>query len=312
VVNERFITECGEGFGKPYVKVNRFPAGVNRIPHGAPLRLPCGTAEFLPQEIGMVRTINQTTHSEQRVSGGRRIELEFRMEQDAVPAILLLPDRQPPAPAALLLHGYSSRKEHMADGVGQALLQQGIASLAIDLPLHGTRHDPLQAQSLRNPLEIIKHWRAAIREAQLSIRYLSARREIDSARIAIAGYSLGSFLSVIVAAQEPTIRAIVLAAGGDLPANTPFAGLARTIVDPLRAVRKLEGRPLLLVHGRWDRTVLPEQAERLYATAREPKELRWWDAGHILPPAAIGDAALWLADALRDSAAGNGESRKTG
>lgn len=260
----------------------------------------------------MARTIHQTTHSERSISGGRRIELEFRMEQDAVPGILLLPDNQHPAPAALLLHGYSSRKEHMADGVGQALLKQGIASLAIDLPLHGTRHDPLQSQSLRNPLEILKHWRAAIREAQLSIRYLGARREIDNTRIAIAGYSLGSFLSVIVAAQEPTIRAVVLAAGGDLPANTPFAGIARTVVDPLRAVRKLEGRPLLLVHGRWDRTVLPEQAERLYAAAREPKELRWWDAGHILPPAAISDAALWLAAALDGSAATGEGARRTG
>ena len=63
------------------------------------------------------------------------------------------------------------------------------------------------------------------------------------------------------------MRAVVVAAGGDLPAGTPFTALARTVADPLRAVRRLRGRPLLVVHGRRDRTVLPEQAERLFAAA---------------------------------------------
>jgi fermentation-respiration switch protein FrsA (DUF1100 family) len=50
-----------------------------------------------------------------------------------------------------------------------------------------------------------------------------------------------------------------------------------------------------MVHGRWDRTVKPDQAERLFAAAGEPKELRWWNAGHYLPDAAIAYAGDWLA-----------------
>ena len=42
----------------------------------------------------------------------------------------------------------------------------------------------------------------------------------------------------------------------------------------------------------------PAQAQRLFDAAREPKELRWWDGGHYLPPAAIDDAAEWLRDRL--------------
>jgi uncharacterized protein len=111
----------------------------------------------------------------------------------------------------------------------------------------------------------------------------------------------------MIAAAEPAVRAVVLAAGGDLPRGTPLAAVARTVVDPVRAVRRLGGRPLLMVHGRGDRTVKPDQAERLFAAAGEPKELRWWSSGHILPPAAIDDAAAWLAARLgqdRRSAAG--------
>ena len=53
-----------------------------------------------------------------------------------------------------------------------------------------------------------------------------------------------------------------------------------------------------MVHGKRDRTVRPEQAERLFAAAGEPKEMRWWDSGHYLPQAAIEDAARWLKTAL--------------
>jgi hypothetical protein len=244
------------------------------------------------------KQIHQTTRSEGPWRGGRRIVAEFRTSGDPVPAVLLLPNDGTPAPGALLLHGYTSRKEHMSEGVGAALLERGIASLSIDLPLHGTRSDPVQAQAYRNPLALMKLWRQAVSESSLALRYLGARPEVDAGCLALAGYSLGSFLAVLIAAQEPSVRALVLAAGGDLPAGTPLAAVARTVADPLRAIRKLDGRPLLMVHGRGDRTIRPEQAERLFAAAAEPKELRWWNAGHILPPDAIGYAADWLKERL--------------
>lgn len=247
----------------------------------------------------ITRRIHQTTHSERTVPAGRRIALEFRAGGEAIPGILLLPRHPVPAPGVVLLHGYSSRKEHMAEGVGGSLLRAGIASLAIDLPLHGTRADPLQAQAARNPLALVGLWRQALKESRLAVRYLAARPEVDKECLAVAGYSLGSFLAVMTAAEDESIRAIVLAAGGDLPSGTPLAGIARAVADPLRAVRRLRGRPLLMVHGRSDRTMRPEQAERLFNAASGPKELRWWDAGHILPSPAIDYAAEWLRGQLR-------------
>jgi predicted esterase len=162
------------------------------------------------------------------------------------------------------------------------------------------------------PFELVRRWHAALDEASLSLRYLAARQEIDGARLALVGYSLGSFLGIIVAAREAVVRALVLAAGGDLPDGTPFAKLIRTVADPLRAVRRLNGRPLLMVNGRWDRTIRPEQAERLFAEANEPKELRWWDAGHYLPPAAIADAAGWLAQQLSGAEDARAAKRASG
>jgi uncharacterized protein len=244
------------------------------------------------------RRIVQSVLREEAVGAGRKLTLTFRAEGLEVPAILLLPASRPPVPAVLLLHGYSSRKEVMAGGVGETLLRHGIASLAVDLPLHGTRADPVEAQAARNPIAVMRLLRLADREARLALRYLEARTDVDSACIAVAGYSMGSFLAVLVASKEPSVAAVVVAAGGDLPSGTPLSGVARLAADPLRAARRLAGRPLLLVHGTRDRTVLPEQAQRLYDAAAEPKELRWWDAGHVLPPPAIGYAAAWLAERL--------------
>jgi uncharacterized protein len=68
-----------------------------------------------------------------------------------VPSIMLLPELRAPVPAVLLLHGYSSSKERLAETMGRSLAARGIASLAVDLPLHGTRDDAMVARHAEIP-----------------------------------------------------------------------------------------------------------------------------------------------------------------
>jgi fermentation-respiration switch protein FrsA (DUF1100 family) len=121
---------------------------------------------------------------------------------------------------------------------------------------------------------------------------------VDGERLGIVGYSLGSFLANIVAGDAPNVRAVVLAASGDLPDGLQFESLLRGVVDPLRAAQRVAGRPLLMINGRFDRTVKPAQAERLFAAAPEPKTMRWYGGGHWPPPREIDSAAEWLAAQL--------------
>jgi uncharacterized protein len=241
--------------------------------------------------------------SSRDITGGHRVTLELEADREHVPAILLLPDGTTTSasrsPAALLLHGYTSRKERMAEGVGRALLTRGVATLAIDLPLHGAREGSIEQLSLRNPLQLIGAWRLAIAEVRHALDYLSKLAAVDVERMSIVGYSLGSFLAVVAAADDPRVTAMVLASGGDLPEQTPFSTLVRAAADPLRAVRKLGGRPLLMVNGRYDRTVTAAQAERLFAAAGDPKEIHWYNGGHWPPQTAIDFSAQWLADRLQ-------------
>jgi fermentation-respiration switch protein FrsA (DUF1100 family) len=232
------------------------------------------------------------------VPSGVRYDLEIVDEIERVPAILLVPQSSAPVPAALLLHGFGSRKERMADTVGEALTRRGIAALAVDLPLHGGRSASPGDLRTANPMGLLAAWRGAVGESRLAIEYLESHPLVDGNRLAIVGYSLGSFLANIVAADAPNVRAMVLAASGDLPEGLPFESLLRAVVDPLRAIRQIAARPLLMINGRFDRTVKPSQAERLFTSAQEPKTMRWYSGGHWPPAREIEYAANWLGQQL--------------
>jgi len=239
--------------------------------------------------------------SSRDVPGGYRIDIELETEREHVPGILLVPDRptlhENRCAAALLLHGFTSRKERMAEGIGRALLAYGVATVSIDLPMHGARGTGME-QVTRNPLQLIATWRLALSEVRCSLDYLTDLAAVDAQRLAIVGYSLGAYLAIVAAAEDARWRAVVLASGGDLPEETPFASLVRAVADPLRAVRRLAGRPLLMVNGRFDRTIKASQAERLFDAAGDPKEVHWYHGGHWPPQPAIDFGAQWLAERL--------------
>jgi dienelactone hydrolase len=241
-------------------------------------------------------TVRRTT----RVANGRQHTIDLVSGRERVPAVWLEPGEASAAPAALLLHGFSSSKEQMAQAIGRALLARGVASLALDLPFHGERAGA-DREIPRNPLALVGAWKTAIAEARAAVTWLGAQPGMDPTRIGVVGYSLGGFLALMAAAEEERLRVVALAAAGDLPDQTPYATLVRGLVDPLRAARRLDGRPLLLVNGRRDRTTRPAQAERLFAAALEPKTIKWYDGGHWPPPAAIDGTAEWVAQRLEEA-----------
>jgi uncharacterized protein len=246
----------------------------------------------------MVPKVDPFVREESSSSCGQSATLVFDWSGETVPAVFLLPHRtNPPSPAVLLLHGFNLKKEHMADTIGKELQSKGIASLALDLPLHGERSTGYFAPP-KNPLKLMNHWRAAQQECRLALQYLAAHPRIDGKRLALVGFSLGAFLGLKVAVDATYLRAVVLAAGGDLPNYIPYVEMIRKVANPLRWVRQLAGRPLLMMHGRQDAIVSPDLAERLFSAAGEPKQILWFDSGHILPQEAMEQAANWLVRAV--------------
>jgi len=143
-------------------------------------------------------------------------------------------------------------------------------------------------------------WRADARAAYDFVHAAAPR-----AKIAAYGQSMGTGFAVMLALDRPTVGVLLdspyasvvrlferggipLARGVPLPArllmNNPVD--AEAVIGQLRV-------PVLILHGTEDRVILLEDARRLYAAAREPKEL--------IEVEGAGHASVWFG-AARDRA----------
>src|ERR1044072_7065402 len=111
-----------------------------------------------------------------RALGANKFSVELDVGGiERVPAILQHPKNGHTAPGGPLVHGFQSRKEDM-----------GVASLAIDLPMHGQRISTARQLSIQNPLALVDAWRLALREAGLAITYLADQTDDDQTRLGVA------------------------------------------------------------------------------------------------------------------------------
>jgi uncharacterized protein len=96
-----------------------------------------------------------------------------------------------PYPAALFLHGWGSdRFKHIVPA--EMLSQVGFVSLAVDLRGHGNTEELKKAVTVRDNL----------RDARAAYDFLASRAGVDPTRIALAGFSYGGFLSILMAAEK--------------------------------------------------------------------------------------------------------------
>lgn len=219
-----------------------------------------------------------------------------------VPGLIATPPgRDGPFPMVLATHGLLSHKVQVLGQVGESLLARGFAVVAIDLPLHGERPGmPLTIVDPKDPQRMADLWHDAVLDLRQALDVATSLELIDADQpVTLLGYSLGSWMSTLTAAADPRASALVLMVGGateigpELLAVKDFASS-----DPRAAIAAYAPRPLLMVNARNDRTVTPVMAGRLFDAAREPKEQRWYDQGHILREPAYTETADWI-DATR-------------
>jgi dipeptidyl aminopeptidase/acylaminoacyl peptidase len=184
---------------------------------------------------------------------------------------------RPGAPALVFVHGKDACRGAelvvSTAGLVRSLHAAGFAVLMIDLRGHGGSSQARLTYGVRESQDVLG-----------AVDWLRAR---GHGRIGVLGASMGAAASLVAAAQEPAIAAVVADSAfadlGDvlrrnyrrktrLPAAT-FALSARlaywlTGVDlnrfrPLDAAGALASRPVLLIHGEGDRLVPCEHAHRL-------------------------------------------------
>lgn len=217
---------------------------------------------------------------------------------ETVPALLCTPrSGRPPFPVVIAVHGMLNHKAQVCFQVAPALAARGYAVLAADMPSHGERsgHPPdlanFRAWSQSFPL-----FRRAIIDVRQLIDLAAQRPEIDPQKTPVlVGYSMGSWISCATAAADARVKRLVLMVAGVgeqpfVPGSDPEAVAA----DPLAALRRVAGRPILLLNGSNDAIVPAASARRLFEACPEPKRQTWYKAGHFLPAQAFEDAAQWI------------------
>ena len=138
-----------------------------------------------------------------------------------------------------------------------------------------------------------------VRETQeLAAAIAFARRRVRDARIGLLGYSMGAVVSLLGAAGDPSIEALVLDSPySDLPGvlrenvrsrtllpGAPFVaatalwmrlrhGVRLADASPITVLSGLEPRPLFFVHGGDDAVTQVQHSRRLYDAYRGPREI---------------------------------------
>src|ERR671937_1884050 len=80
-----------------------------------------------------------------------------------------------------------------------------------------------------------------VQELQATIAF--ARRRVKEARIGLLGYSMGAVVSLLGAAGEPDVTALVL--------DSPFSDLRQLLNETVRRVSMLPGQPFVALASIW-------------------------------------------------------------
>ncbi len=220
---------------------------------------------------------------------------EFPGERVAIPyeggatmyGILRKPWHTPKPPVVILVPGLDSVKEEL-HSYGDDFLRRGMAVLAIDGPGQGEMEFE---HSMRHDFEV---------PIRYAIDYLESRPDINANRVGMMGVSLGGYYAPRAAAFEPRVKATIANAGSynflshfdRLPQLTRAAfthrtGSAneeetRTKLAPfdLNGIMEKITTPLLVIMGRRDRLIPPEDGERMVQEAGAVAELWMFEDGN--------------------------------
>lgn len=185
----------------------------------------------------------------------------------------------------LLSHGYGGSQDEMLP-VAAALHEAGFGVFTYDLRGCGQSGGAVTfgAREQHDLISVVDH--------------LTARNGVDPGRIGALGFSMGGAVTIMAAARDTRIKAVVAdSAWSDakswlkpsiratfLHPNDRFSALSLKLVElrtgadldrlrPVDAIRSLDPRPVLIIHGTADEIVSPEDGARNFAAAGTHKEI---------------------------------------
>lgn len=176
-------------------------------------------------------------------------------------------------PVVVVMHGWASAGEDLLPAA-PAVIGAGLSMLFVDARGHG-RSDAAEFMSMPRFAE----------DLQAAVTWLRERPDVDAARIALVGHSVGAGAALLVASRDPRIAAVVSIASMAHPRETIGRSfrryhapqtLVRAVVRsieraighrfddfaPLHTIARIDA-PVLVLHGLDDHTVPADDAKRL-------------------------------------------------
>ncbi len=164
-----------------------------------------------------------------------------------------------------------------------------------------------------------------ITDIMQAVTYLSAREDVDKKRVAVLGYSMGSFVSSLACALDTRIHACVLVGGGDLDGPDGYWDRSNNMCQgvPYRSLMFLADRgpaiyalnakrgPTLVINGSDDEVVdiphhgrdwfeqLHKRATELLGNSKDVFEFDFVPGGGHRPYFVTKAGALWLEEKLK-------------
>jgi pimeloyl-ACP methyl ester carboxylesterase len=233
-----------------------------------------------------------------------------------VPAYLILPPGEGRHPAVLFLHpGQGDRKTFVDEAVGLAK-DRGFVALTISAPFLRPENRGKRGGNPWNPEVERREQIQTIVDLRRGFDLLVSRPEVDPGRLAYVGHSLGATVGGTLAGVEKRPRAFVLMAGypslthammnnGDqgsiafrelaTPEQRGAYVKAMAPLDALYYVFAAAPAKLLFQFAKRDEYITPWDAAAYVRSAKEPKEVLWYDTDHFFNDAARWDRDEWLA-----------------
>jgi uncharacterized protein len=209
-------------------------------------------------------------------------------------------------PAVIYAHGAGGDRQEL---LGEALQMagKGTVTLALDM-IYSTERAKELPEGMEGARANSKLEQEAVKEVRRAVDFLQSRDEVDEDEIGYVGWSQGARMGALTSGIEHRIKAFDLIAGGAAPvseyvknAPTDLQDELETLLektDPIHFVGLATPSGLLFQDGRED-NVVPEAALKALAQAgSQPKDVRWYDAGHVPTAEMWADSRSWLTDHL--------------
>lgn len=212
----------------------------------------------------------------------------LRVAGQKVHGVIHLP-KKVPAPVVVGSHGlFSSKDSEKFVMLGELFSQEGIAFLRYDHRGCGESEGDISETTPSSRLADLKG----------VLDFVKRHPLLEASKLGLLGSSMGGFISVLAAKEEPEVKALVLWATPmrirgkvEGPLKEAFFEDAKKF-DLLEVIGGLKG--CLFLHGKGDEVVPYEDALELYRKAQEPKELVLFEAADhsFSDPEQRKDAAL--------------------